>query len=141
MAISVGYGWTATTAPDFLNNLVQSFNQAQPAIAGSPDGARYFATWTDTSGVPDVNLRGRPVASTGTPVADEFLVTSTVAGVQSQSSIAALNNSTWVVAFTDISTPRTAISVSAGSIATATRSAMTSRSSLSTAVSTTPIRT
>ena len=50
-------------------------------------------------------MRGRPVESTGTPVVDEFLVNSTVAGDQSESSIAALNNSTWVVTFTDHSTP------------------------------------
>jgi hypothetical protein len=102
MAISVAYFWTQQTAPDFLNNLVESGTQADPAIASSPDGARYFATWTDT-GTADV--RGRPVESTGTPVVDEFLVNSTVAGDQSESSIAALNNSTWVVTFTDHSTP------------------------------------
>ena len=101
MAVNVAYFWTATTAPDFLNNLVQSGTQANPAIASSPNGARYLATWTDNSAFPDVNLRGRPVDSTGTPVANEFPVNSTVALDQIESSVAALNNSTWVVTFTD----------------------------------------
>jgi len=105
MAISVAYFWTQTTAPDFLNNLVESGTQADPAIASSPNGARYFATWTDAGTFANFNVRGRPVESTGTPVVDEFLVNSTVAGDQSESSIAALNNSTWVVTFTDHSTP------------------------------------
>ncbi len=104
MAINVAYFWTQKTVPDFLNNLVQDGGQAGAAIASSPDGTRYFGTWADINIIPEFDVRGRLVEGTGTPLADEFLVNSTTPIGQAESSVAALNNSTWVVAFTDTST-------------------------------------
>jgi hypothetical protein len=101
MAVNVAYVWTQRTAPDFLNNLLTAESQFAPAIASSPDGTRYFGAWSD---IATADVRGRLVGNTGVPTADEFLVNSTVAGSQTEPSIAALDNSTWVVSFTDFST-------------------------------------
>jgi hypothetical protein len=99
MATNVAYFWTQRTAPDLLNNLIQTGSQREPAIAGSQDGTHYFGTWTDLQASFDV--QGRLADSTGIPLGDQFLVNSTVDGDQFDSSIAALSNSTWVVTFTD----------------------------------------
>jgi hypothetical protein len=104
MALNVGYFWTVNTAEDFLNNLITAGSQNIAAIAGSPGGTRYFGAWTDSSNTADLNVRGRLVDGIGGPVADEFMINSTTTNNQAFSKVAGLNDSTWVVTFSDGST-------------------------------------
>jgi hypothetical protein len=75
MTANIAYFWTPRTAPDLLNNLITDGIQLDAAIASSPDGTRYFAAWRTGDQVIDFSVQGRLVDSTGTPLADEFLVT------------------------------------------------------------------
>ena len=96
---SITYYWVDDSAAFLVNNLITADEQYAPAIAALT-GGNYFTAW-DRSTLDSVE--GRVIDGSGTPVADEFRVNSTVVNDQYDPSIAGLNNGNVVVAFTDLS--------------------------------------
>jgi Ca2+-binding RTX toxin-like protein len=82
-----------------VNNLITAGVQFGPAIAALT-GGNYFTAWNR---FPSDSVEGRVIDGSGTPLADEFRVNSTVVNDQFDPSIAGLNNGNAVVAFTDYS--------------------------------------
>jgi hypothetical protein len=99
---TITYNWSTSVATFFVNNVSTAGDQAAPAIASNGSGDRYFAAW-DNPGA-NLNVDGRLINANGAPVADEFLVNSTTALDQSDSSVAGLTNGNYVVSYTDTST-------------------------------------
>src|SRR5215210_313188 len=97
---TITYSWQLAALPFFMNDLLTTGSQTGPAVASF--GGRYFGVWTTPQST--LELRGRVINADGTPVASEFPVNSTVAGNQSEPSVAILRNGTAVVTFTDTST-------------------------------------
>nr|WP_246407814.1 calcium-binding protein [Microvirga lupini] len=79
-------------------------NQVQPSITALVDG-RFVAVWTQSGGTgedPFVNsIRGRIFTSDGTPVGNDFQINVKTQGSQRLSSVAALPNGGFAVAFED----------------------------------------
>jgi len=94
----------APSGPEFLINTTTASFQIEPTITALPDG-RFVVAWTDgsqtggdTSGSA---IRGQVFATNGAPSGPEFLINTTTANGQSASTITALPDGRFVVAWTD----------------------------------------
>ena len=96
---TVTYNWVTATSSFFLNNTFTAGAQNSVAIGAVHDGTGYLSVW-DHQGTA---LEGRIVGSNGSPAGGEFLVNSTTAGAQTDSSVAGLTGGSMVVTFTDYS--------------------------------------
>jgi len=87
-------------------NTEERFDQREPSIAANDTG--FIVAWTDTSDRardPGLGVRARHFNVLGGALGDEMLVATTVAGDQSQPTLAcAERSSVWAIAFTDTST-------------------------------------
>jgi Ca2+-binding RTX toxin-like protein len=94
------------SVPELLVNTTVTNSQVQSNVAALADG-RFVVTWTDgsqsggdTSGYA---IRARIFNADGTPSVPEFLVNTTVANAQVDSSVTALADGRFVVTFSDFS--------------------------------------
>jgi Ca2+-binding RTX toxin-like protein len=91
---------------EFLVNTTTTGSQSSPAITGLLDG-RFVAVWRDSSHTgADTSggaIRAQVFSAGGVPVGDEWLVNSTVEGIQNQPCVTALSDGGFVVVWTDYS--------------------------------------
>ena len=91
---------------EFVVNSTTLGNQADPAVAATPDGG-FVVTWYDDSGTggdaSSSAIKARMFGADGTPVADEFLVNTATANQQIQPSIAMLVDGRFVITWADAS--------------------------------------
>ena len=100
MALTVTYNYVNAIISFFLNNVITAGQQSNVDVAGLANGS-YFAAWNDA--IPGQAIRGRTIASYGTPAQNEFLVNSTTANAQRDAAITGFGNNFAVVAFEDYS--------------------------------------
>ncbi len=100
--------------PDFIINSSTNSTQASPKIVALSDG-RFVATWNSnesTTGI-ELDVRARIFNANGTAAGADFIVNSTIAGVQAQTDVAGLPNGrfamTWFSRDTNSNTVRTRI--------------------------------
>ncbi|MCB1746540.1 MAG: hypothetical protein KDK06_05150, partial [Gammaproteobacteria bacterium] len=88
--------------PEFLVNTNTTNDQYQPAVTGLTGGG-FVVTWTDDSGLDGSGLGifGQRYDATGAAVGGEFQVNTSSSSTQSESSVAALSDGGFVVAWTD----------------------------------------
>ena len=89
---------------EFLVNTTVTASQYEPTITALADG-RFVVTWTDFSNGADSDIRAQVVNADGSASGAEFLVNTTVASNQYASSITALADGRFVVAWSDDSNP------------------------------------
>ncbi len=93
-------------APEFLVNTATASYQSDSCVTALADG-RFVVTWSDGSesggDTHGIAVRGRIFNANGSQFAPEFLVNSTIAGYQGESSVTALANGRFVVTWTDTS--------------------------------------
>jgi Ca2+-binding RTX toxin-like protein len=91
---------------EFVANTTINGEQAEPSVAALSDG-RFALTWTDKGQNPgDTSgyaVRGQLFDSDGSTSGGEFVVTTTIAGTQNQSSVAGLPEGRFVVTWRDLS--------------------------------------
>ena len=94
----------STSGPEFLVNTTTTGGQYESSVTALADG-RFVVTWTDysvTGGDTSFTaVRGQMFAADGTKSGTEFLVNTTTAAFQNESSITALADGRFVVAWTD----------------------------------------
>jgi hypothetical protein len=92
--------------PEFLVNTTTTSGQNQSSVATLADG-RFVVTWNDNSGTggdtSGTAVRGRIFNANGTQSVPEFLVNTTTAGTQFDSSVTALADGRFVVTWSDLS--------------------------------------
>jgi hypothetical protein len=92
--------------PEFVVNTTVTSSQLDSNVTTLADG-RFVVTWSDQSqsggDTSDFAIRARIFNADGTPSVPEFLVNTTVASFQSESSVMALADGRFVVTFSDTS--------------------------------------
>ncbi|MDQ6436865.1 calcium-binding protein [Mesorhizobium sp. LHD-90] len=84
---------------EFLVNTTTNWDQYNSSVTALND-ERFVVTWTDYSKI-DTDIRGQIFNTDGSKAGGEFLVNTTIAGDQYGSSVTALSDGRFVVAWTD----------------------------------------
>src|SRR4051794_19489172 len=87
----------ANLGPEFIVDTTIASSQTQANVVTLADG-RFLITWTSSEGSSD-DVRARLFEADGTPAGDDFIVNSTMADEQYNSSAAALASGGFVVAW------------------------------------------
>lgn len=107
-------GWLALAggeSTEFVINTTTAFDQSQPAVIALADGT-YVVSWTGRDGEDDSKgVFARRIGADGEMLGEEFRVNVGTEGDQTQSSMVALANGGFVVAWTGVDTSLTGVYV------------------------------